>query len=158
MVCNIDAEVKHEKIWDHENMRKYYHKVVYPTNSCNGVCNKKKQQPHLYNWISESMTYYCIFDSSPRLLFYTTKYRKTPKISPWAYRFQRPFLIGLYTRGWAYTRRNIIVRKLDELIHGLWIYVKKSLPFWNKKLEGKKSKKYTIFSMNFIQKLSRDSL
>ena len=30
------------------------------------------------------------------------KYRKIPKISPWAYIFQRPFLRGLYLEGLIY--------------------------------------------------------
>ena len=43
------------------------------------------------------------------------KYRKIPKISPWAYIFQRPFLRGLFLEGLifggAYLRREICVSK-----------------------------------------------
>ena len=43
------------------------------------------------------------------------EYRKIPKISPWAYTFQRPFLRGLFLEGpifgGAYVRREICVSK-----------------------------------------------
>ena len=43
------------------------------------------------------------------------QYRKIPKISPWAYIFQRPFLRGLFLEGLkfggAYLRREICVSK-----------------------------------------------
>ena len=44
-------------------------------------------------------------------------YRKIPKISPWAYIFQRPFLWGLFLEGLifggAYLRREILRFKID---------------------------------------------
>ena len=45
------------------------------------------------------------------------RYRKIPKISPWAFIFQRPFLRGLIFGG-DYVRREIFVSKLARLILG----------------------------------------
>ena len=47
--------------------------------------------------------------------FWRDTYHKIPKISPWAYIFQRPFLRGLFLEGLifggAYLRREICVSK-----------------------------------------------
>ena len=57
------------------------------------------------------------------------KYRKTPKISPGAYIFQRPFLRGLVLEGLifggAYLRREICVSKSIKLA----LQFKGNLPF-----------------------------
>ena len=51
--------------------------------------------------------------------YITTQYRKIPRISPWAYIFQRPFLRGLFLEGLifggAYIRREICVSKLIQI-------------------------------------------
>ena len=56
-------------------------------------------------------------------------YRKTPKISPGAYIFQRPFLRGLFLEGLifggGYLRREICVSKSIELVLQLEV----NLPF-----------------------------
>ena len=53
------------------------------------------------------------------LKFRLGTYRKIPKISPWAYIFQRPFLRGLFLEGLifggAYLQREICVSKSIEL-------------------------------------------
>ena len=50
-------------------------------------------------------------------------YRKIPKISPWAYIFQRPFLRGYFWR--VYLRREICVSNSI----GLALYLEVNLPF-----------------------------
>ena len=74
-----------------------------------------------------SATFYC-----PHLQFKSkgfSNYRKIPKISPWAYISQRPFLRGLFLEGLifggAYLRNEICVSKLIGL--ALWLEV--NLPF-----------------------------
>ena len=61
--------------------------------------------------------------------FTQMRYRKIPKISPWAYIFQRPFLRGLFLEGLifgrAYLRREIWVSKSI----GLALYLEVNLPF-----------------------------
>ena len=60
---------------------------------------------------------------------YKKKYRKIPKISPGAYIFQRPILMGLFleglTFGGAYLRREICVSKSI----GLALLLEVNLPF-----------------------------
>ena len=61
-------------------------------------------------------------------------YRKIPKISPWAYIFQMPFLRGLFLEGLlfggAYVQREIYVSKLiglacsgKEIHHFCFVYL-----------------------------------
>ena len=76
---------------------------------------------------SISATFYC-----PHLQFKSkgfSNYRKIPKISPWAYISQRPFLRGLFLEGLifggAYLRKEICVSKSIGL--ALWLEV--NLPF-----------------------------
>ena len=72
---------------------------------------------------SISANFYCPHLQSKSRGF--SNYRKIPKISPWAYIFQRPFLRGLFLEGLifggAYLRKEICVSKSIGL--ALWLEV-----------------------------------
>ena len=78
-----------------KNLQKKSNIIRKPLTSTNVNIN-------LSPWIFSSMMCYFLLEYVLKLApkdYIIIQYRKIPKISPWAYIFQRPFLRGLYAEG-----------------------------------------------------------